>query len=197
MTRSPESSSDITYFCTGGSYRRLLYQPATGAKVGDGATHGWGEEGERMRRLLRRQVLAYVLGLATALAGFAVGAAWAGRSADTNTITACASKNDGSLYLFTHGKKRDGCDKGDSTVTWGITVPQGPIGPTGPQGPQGAAGAKGDKGDPGTFSNAVSPNGLYTVSFGDRGITLKGPAGSVTVSRQGAHILTISGAGAP
>ena len=144
-----------------------------------------------MRRLLRRQVLAYVLGLATALAGFAVGAAWAGHTADSNMITACASRHDGSLYLFTHGKKRDGCDKGDSTVTWGITGPQGPAGPTGPQGPQGPAGAngaKGDKGDPGTFSNAVSPNGLYTVNFGDRGITLKGPAGSVTVGRRGVNV---------
>jgi collagen triple helix repeat protein len=150
-----------------------------------------------MRRLLRRQVLAYVLGLATALAGFAVGAAWAGHTADSNTITACADKNDGSLYLFTHGKKRDGCDKGDSTVTWGITGPQGPIGPTGPQGPQGEKGDKGDTGAPGTFSKSVSPNGLYTVSAGDRGITLKGPAGSVVVDRQGAHVFTISGAGTP
>jgi hypothetical protein len=141
-----------------------------------------------MRRLLRRQVLAYVLGLATALAGFAVGAAWAGHTADTNTITACSSKNDGSLYLFTHGKKRDGCNKGDATVTWGITGPEGPIGPTGPQGPQGESGAKGEKGDPGTFSQSKSPNGLYTVSMNDRGITLKGPAGSVVVNRQGAHV---------
>ena len=149
-----------------------------------------------MRRLLRRQVLAYVLGLATALAGFAVGAAWAGHTADPNTITACASRHDGSLYLFTHGKKRDGCDRGDATVTWGITGPQGPVGATGPQGPQGAPGAKGDKGDKGdagTFTLAKSPNGLYTVSMNDRGITLKGPAGSLVVNRNGAQVLTIAG----
>src|SRR6478609_7722067 len=97
-----------------------------------------------MRRLIRRQVLAYVLGLATALAGFTVGAAWAGHAADSNTITACSSKNDGSLYLFTHGTKRDGCDKGDETVTWGITGPQGIQGVKGDKGDTGAPGAKGD-----------------------------------------------------
>ena len=153
-----------------------------------------------MRRLLRRQVLAYVLGLATALTGFAVGAAWAGHTADTNTITACASRHDGSLYLFTHGKKRDGCDRGDSTVIWGITGPQGPIGPTGPQGPQGLKGDKGDTGAPGangTLTAGKSPNGLYTVSLNDRGITLKGPAGSLVVNRQGAQVLTAGGSPSP
>jgi hypothetical protein len=103
--------------------------------------------------------LAYVLGLATALAGFAVGAAWAGHAADTNAITACADKNDGALYLFAHGKKKDGCDKGDAVVTWGITGPQGPQGIQGVKGDKGdpgTPGAKGDKGDPGAFSSTRS-----------------------------------------
>jgi hypothetical protein len=99
--------------------------------------------------------------------------------------------------LFDRGKQKDGCRKGDQTVTWNVVGPTGPQGPTGATGPQGPQGAKGDKGDPGTFSNAVSPNGLYTVVFGDRGVTLKGPAGSLVVDRQGARIVTISGAGSP
>lgn len=144
-----------------------------------------------MRRVQGRQLLAFVLGTGLATAGFTVGAAWAGHSATSNTITACATKGDGGLYLFDRGKQKDGCKKGDETVTWGITGPQGPQGETGPQGP---AGPKGDQGPAGTFQNAKSPNGLFTVSFGDRGITLKGPLARVVVDSRGAHVITISGA---
>ena len=147
-----------------------------------------------MRRLPGRQLLAFVLGSGLATAGFTVGAAWAGHSATSNTITACANKADGNLYLFDRGKQKDGCKRGDETVTWGITGPQGPQGATGPQGPIGPAGQKGDPGPAGSFQNAHSPNGLFTVSFGDRGITLKGPLGKVVVDRDGAHVITISGA---
>jgi hypothetical protein len=150
-----------------------------------------------MRRVQGRQLLAFVLGTGLATAGFTVGAAWAGHSATSNTITACAEKSDGGLYLFDRGKQKDGCKKGDETVTWGVTGPQGPQGATGPQGPAGQDGAPGAKGDPGpagSFQNARSSNGLFTVTFGDRGITLKGPQGSVVVDRRGAHVLTISGA---
>jgi hypothetical protein len=142
-----------------------------------------------MKRLPGRHALAYALGLGTAVAGFTVGAAWAGHTADSNTITACADKTNGSLYLFDRGtKKRDGCDKGDSTVTWGV------VGPQGPQGPKGDQGAQGERGPAGTFSRAVSPNGLYTVTFGRQGFTVKGPAGSLVVDRGGAHVVTVGGA---
>ena len=155
----------------------------------------WGEKGEQMRRLLRRQSLAYVLGLATALAGGVVGGAWAAHSADTNAIVACADKNDGTLYLLSETKKGR-CDKGDSTVSWSIVGPQGPTGDKGDKGDKGDVGAQGAPGAPGrdgSISRAVSPNGLYTVTFGDRGFTVKGPDGSVVVDRQGAHVITIAG----
>ena len=147
-----------------------------------------------MRRVPGRQLLAFVLGTGLATAGFTVGPAWAGHSATSNTITACEARSDGGLYLFDRGKQKDGCRRGDATVTWGITGPQGPQGETGPQGPAGPAGAKGDQGPAGSFGNARSSNGLFTVSFGDRGITLKGPQGRVVVDRGGVHVITISGA---
>ena len=144
-----------------------------------------------MKRLLRRQVLGYALGLLTAVAGFAVGAAWAGHSAtDNNTITACASHEDGVLYLLDRGQKKPGCHRRDATVTWSIT---------GPQGIQGLPGDKGDKGDkgvpgnPGSLSNAVSPNGVFTVTLSNAGILLKGPNGDVHVDFLGARMNTIGG----
>ena len=144
-----------------------------------------------MKRLLHRQVLGYALGLLTAVAGFAVGAAWAGHSAtDNNTITACASHEDGVLYLLDRGQKKPGCHRRDATVTWSIT---------GPQGIQGLPGDKGDKGDkgvpgnPGSLSNAVSPNGVFTVTLSNAGILLKGPNGDVHVDFLGARMNTIGG----
>ena len=144
-----------------------------------------------MKRLLGRQALAYALGLATAVAGFAVGAAWAGRAADSNTITACEDRHNGDLYLVDRGKKRDGCERGDRTVTWGVVGPQGPKGDKGDKGDQGD---RGPQGPAGALGHSVSPNGLYTVDFGRRGFTVKGPQGSIVVDREGAHVVTIGGA---
>lgn len=142
-----------------------------------------------MRRVLRRQALAYLAGLATALAGFAVGAAWAGKSADSNTIAACADKSGGELYLLS-ATKNGACKKGDTPVQWSITGPRGPQGEKGDQGPTGPAGPQGPAG---SFTQAKSPNGLYSVTLGNNGLTVKGPAGSLVVNRNGAQIITIQG----
>lgn len=147
-----------------------------------------------MRGVHGRQALSFVLGAGLATTGFAVGAAWAAHGATSNTITACENRGDGSLYLFDRGRQKDGCRRNDATVTWGVTGPQGPQGATGPEGPPGSKGDPGAAGPPGSINAARSSNGLFTVSFGDRGITLKGPQGSVVVDRGGAHVLTISGA---
>jgi hypothetical protein len=142
-----------------------------------------------MRRLLRRHVLGYALGLLTALAGFGVGAAWAGHKAGNNTVHACASHGNGALYLQT----ADGtCKPNDATVEWSITGPQGPQGQKGDKGDKGDAGAQGA---PGTINRAVSPNGVFTLTLGDAGILLKGPRGSVTVDFQGVRMSTIGGSG--
>jgi hypothetical protein len=151
-----------------------------------------------MRRVFTRQVLGYVLGLLTAFAGFAVGGvAFAGHSAtgvtaggSDNTLTACESQVDGSLYLVDRGKKTDGCRKRDTTVMWSITGPQGPQGIQGIQGPKGDQGARGADG---SVSKAVSPNGVFTITLSNAGILLKGPNGDVHVDFAGVRMNTIGG----
>ncbi len=75
----------------------------------------------------------------------------------------------------------------------GPTGAQGPAGPQGPEGPQGAAGtngAQGPKGDtgapgaPGTFSGTFR-NGPFSIEVTSRGIFLRGPGGTVYVTRTG------------
>ena len=137
-----------------------------------------------MKQLLKRQVVGYALGLITAVAGFTVGAAWARSSAD-DTIQACMAKGNNRLYI----QPQDGCTKGDTPVSWSIT------GPRGPQGIQGIQGAKGDKGDRGPAGSLagkiVSSNGMFTLSFGNLGITVAGPSGSFVVDARGARMNTI------
>jgi hypothetical protein len=156
-----------------------------------------------MKRLLRRQVLTYALGVLTASAGFAVAAAWAGTSVTGNTITACASKGEGTLYMPSAAKDKQRenggglCRRGDQTVLWSITGPQGPQGIQGIQGPKGdpgAQGAQGAQGPPGSITRAVSPNGAFTVTLSNRGILLGGPNGSFTVNFEGVGANTIGGA---
>lgn len=141
-----------------------------------------------MRRLSWRQALAYALGLMTATAGFAVGAAWAGHSASDNSVNACVQKGNGTLYLQTAA---GACKPGDQTVTWSITGPQGP------QGPQGAQGAQGPQGPAGSITSAHSPNRLFTITLSNQGILLKGPRSTLTISGAGAQMNTIGGAGTP
>jgi hypothetical protein len=71
---------------------------------------------------------------------------------------------------------------------------QGAQGPAGPQGAQGlggstgaagatgATGAKGDKGDPGTFTGTFR-NGPFSIELTAHGIFLRGPGGTVYVTR--------------
>ena len=59
-----------------------------------------------MRRLHRRQAIAYVLGVLTAGGGFAVGAAWAGHAAaGDNTIHACVQKGNGDALPADGGRR--------------------------------------------------------------------------------------------
>ncbi|MCW2945289.1 MAG: Collagen triple helix repeat-containing protein [Actinoallomurus sp.] len=92
------------------------------------------------------------------------GIAYAANASSSGTAyTACLTKSGHALYnVTTTGTPT--CHRGDTTITWNQTGPQGPQGLTGPQGPQGA------KGDTGTTGPA-GPAGLK----GDTGTT--GPAG--------------------
>jgi hypothetical protein len=152
-----------------------------------------GSEGEKevqMRRLHRRQAIAYVLGVLTAGGGFAVGAAWAGHAAAVdNTIHACVQKGTGTLYQQTAA---GGCKPGDTTLEWSITGPQGIQGIQGSQGPQGP---KGDQGAPGkNILTAKSPNGLFSITVSNSGILIGGPNATFTVDFEGARMNTIGGA---
>jgi hypothetical protein len=153
-----------------------------------------------MQRLFRRQFLAYALGLLTATAGFAVGAAWAGHSATGGSIQACVSRERGTLYLQNTRSRKTPCDRGDTLTAWSITGPQGIQGIQGVTGPAGAAGhdgAAGAAGPAGSLNNARSANGLFTVTLSNQGILLKGPRNTLTISGAGMQMNTIGGAGTP
>lgn len=172
-----------------------------------------------MKRVLRRQVVAYVLGVITAISGFAVGVAWAGHDATGETVQACVNRLLGSLYMqHTISGNNQACLRGDQTIEWSIAGPQGlpgatgatgPAGATGPTGaaggqgatgPQGATGAdgapgtEGPAGPAGTITSARSPNGVFTITLSDQGILLGGPNGTFTVDFEGARMNTIGGA---
>jgi collagen type II alpha len=59
---------------------------------------------------------------------------------------------------------------------------QGPQGSQGLQGAQGSAGEKGEKGDPGVF-NGTFRNGPFSIEFTTHGIFLRGPGGTIFVTR--------------
>lgn len=153
-----------------------------------------------MRRLSWRQALAYALGLMTATAGFAVGAAWAGHAATGGSIQACVRHESGTLYLQNTRSRKSPCERNDTATSWSITGPQGPQGiqgVPGANGANGAPGATGPAGPAGSLNNAVSPNRLFTITLSNQGILLKGPRGTVTINIAGAQMNTIGGAGTP
>jgi len=147
-----------------------------------------------MRRPSWRQAMAYALGLLTATAGFAVGAAWAGHAASGGSVQACVSRARGTLYLQNVRNKRQPCEKGDQTIVWAVTGPQGPAGQAGAPGTNGAPGAPGAagaQGPAGSLQNARSENGLYTITLSNQGILLKGPRATLTISGAGAQMNTV------
>jgi len=153
-----------------------------------------------MRRLSWRQALAYALGLLTATAGFAVGAAWAGHTASGDSVQACVNRLLGSLYMQNTISGNRPCLRGDSTIEWSITGPQGIQGIQGVPGKDGAPGAQGatgPAGPAGSLNNARSANGLFTVTLSNQGILLKGPRATITISGAGAQMNTIGGAATP
>ena len=74
-----------------------------------------------------------------------------------------------------------------ATGATGATGAQGPTGATGPQGP---AGPQGPPGSGSSFDGSfTSPNGLYSLSITDSGITLDGPGGRVVIDRAQVHVI--------
>jgi len=127
---------------------------------------GFLREGEDMRGILRRPAGAFLLGLA--LGGVVLGATAAYGSLESNTINACYKPTNGSIYIVGEPGAPELCASNDLPISWGVQGPQGP------------------KGDPGQFSGRfVSPNGLYSIAVGDRGIKLAGPGGHVLLGPLG------------
>jgi Collagen triple helix repeat (20 copies) len=61
---------------------------------------------------------------------------------------------------------------------------QGAQGLQGAPGPPGAQGAQGDKGEPGTFAGTFR-NGAFSIEFTAHGIFMRGPGGTIFVTRNG------------
>ena len=79
---------------------------------------------------IRGQAIA-ILALFLALSGgYALAA-----TTRSKTITVCANKKTGLLYLHSHGR----CNRKQTRISWNQQGPQGPEGAQGPQGPAGAA----------------------------------------------------------
>jgi hypothetical protein len=128
-----------------------------------------------MRRIVRRPIVTFCLGVLAAGMVGAAGVAYA--SQDESRIYACAKKESGNLYLAADRM----CKRGDMSVAWNM---QGPPGPPGQAGPAGPAGSQGPAGPPGTFSGSFkSPNGLYSIDVTDTGVLLKGPGGTVKIDQ--------------
>ena len=115
-----------------------------------------------MKMILRRPAGAFLLGLA--LGGAILGAKAAYGSVETNTIDACYRATNGSIYIIGEPGAPELCSSNDVPISWNV---------------QSAAGFSG---------RHVSPNGLYSLNVGDRGIKLAGPGGSVVVGPLGVAV---------
>jgi hypothetical protein len=133
-----------------------------------------------MKSLSRRTIVAFALG---ALCAAAIGAGTAAYAfSGSEVVSACYVPTTGALYVVGRDDTQKTCKLGHVPIAWNTEGPQGPQGPAG------------------TFSGSFrSPNGLYSLSVTDSGITLAGPAASVdvgasTVSVQGATTVSVQGA---
>jgi hypothetical protein len=115
-----------------------------------------------MRMILRRPAGAFLLGLA--LGGAILGAKAAYGSVETNTIDACYRATNGSIYIIGEPGAPELCSSNDVPISWNV---------------QSAAAFSG---------RYVSPNGLYSLNVGDKGIKLAGPGGSVVVGPLGVAV---------
>ena len=120
-----------------------------------------------MKRLLgSRGALAVFAGL---LALFVAGGGYA-LATGSNTISACAHKKGGGLYI---GR----CAKRDKKLRWNVQGPPGMTGARGLQGPQGQQGVRGIQGSPGT----PGPSAAFSGSSAGVSFTGTGSVGSLNV----------------
>jgi hypothetical protein len=133
------------------------------------------------------------LALVLAVGGGTAYAASSGGSASQGTVKLCAAKKSGALRLASGG----GCKAGEQALsveaagakgTPGPAGPAGPAGATGPGGAQGERGATGAQGERGTTGERgpagpatilESPDGKFTVTATNAGLSFNGPKGSL------------------
>ena len=132
-----------------------------------------------MSTLLRRPILAFLLGAALLGAAAAGTAAYAALTDDR--VAACYVPKSGALYVVGRDGAPSRCADGHLPIDWSVRGPQGPAGVFS-----------------GTFT---SPNGAYAISVTDTGIVLSGPGSAVrltgaNVAVESAGDLTISTSGA-
>jgi hypothetical protein len=110
--------------------------------------------------LLRRPILAFLLGAAVVGAAAAGTAAYAALSDDS--VAACYVPKTGALYVVGRDGAPSKCFDGHVPIDWSVRGPQGP---------------------PGVFSGTfTSPNGAYSISVTDAGIVLSGPGSAVRLA---------------
>ena len=142
---------------------------------------------KRLRAKLSYANVISTLALVLAVGGGTAYAASAGGSASAGTLKLCAAKRTGDLRLASGG----GCKSGEQALSIdgrGVPGPVGPAGPGGAQGERGATGERGAQGDRGTTGERgpagpatilESPDGKFTVSATNAGISFNGPKGSL------------------
>jgi hypothetical protein len=110
--------------------------------------------------LLRRPILAFLLGAALMGAAAAGTAAYAALTDDR--VAACYVPKSGALYVVGRDGAPSRCADGHLPIDWSVRGPQGPAGVFS-----------------GTFT---SPNGAYAISVTDTGIVLSGPGSAVRLT---------------
>jgi Collagen triple helix repeat (20 copies) len=148
----------------------------------------------KVGHVVRRKSVLLVMAIAAVVGLSAMGAGIAAMS-DTNQISACFNRSNGSIYIIGQGSERSSCHPNDVPIVWNVKGPAGPQGPageagppgpSGATGPAGATGSPGPVGPPGTFTGLFSsPNGQYSIQVTDTGIELKGPSTRIRVDSGG------------
>ena len=123
----------------------------------------------RFKRDLVIAILAFTLGSTTVIAA-------GGLIGLDGVIHACAN-GAGVLRVLQPGES---CRGSETPLSWSSSGSQGgtgPTGATGPTGPTGATGPTGPTGPAGSFP-LTSPNGQYSISVTDNGVTISNTGGS-------------------
>jgi hypothetical protein len=138
------------------------------------------------------------LAIVVALTAAAAGSTFVAYGDETgDTYYGCLTRGGSLGCIAVNPSDPPDCGNNQTLISWNQQGQPGPQGPIGPQGEQGPIGPEGPAGD---FSGVfTSPNGDYSISVTDTGISLSGPnAGMIELSATGVtingHLVTIDSA---